>query len=129
MRTDILLQVKLTTLPGNRWKNTLPCSFKVAKYCFVCYIPFVINPLLFDFSQESFREFITPFQIFNRVIHYSHSVSGELARSILAGVSTMHNSTSPIYAILQKVRYTVLFNPPKVCSQHCQSIKYVFYCT
>ena len=108
MRTDILLQVKLTTLPGNRWKNTLPCSFKVAKYCFVCYIPFVINPLLFDFSQESFREFITPFQIFNRVIHYSHSVSGELARSILAGVSTMHNSTSPIYAILQKVRYTAL---------------------
>ena len=38
----------------------------------------------------------------------------------------MHNSTSPIYAILQNVRYTVLFNPPKVCSQHCQSIKMYF---
>ena len=40
--------------------------------------PFVINPLFGDFSLESFREFITFFQNFNRVTHSSRSDSDEL---------------------------------------------------
>ena len=41
--------------------SSISFSKWVAKYRFVCYIPFVIKPLLFDFSQKHFREVITLF--------------------------------------------------------------------